>query len=87
MDDKKFQIEVLERLTAIETTLKQQDYKAINEKISSLDKQIVEVENKTNNNKARLDKIEDNEKWLWRTIIASIITVVIGAIVTVIKMS
>ena len=87
MDDKKFQIEVLERLTAIETTLKQQDYKAINEKISSLDKQVVEINNKTNNNGTRLDKIEDNTKWLWRTIAGSIITVVIGAIIAIIKMS
>lgn len=87
MDDKKFQIEVLERLTAIETTLKQQDYKAINEKISSLDKQVVEIDNKTNNNGTRLDKIEDNTKWLWRTITGSIITIVIGAVVAIIKMS
>ena len=87
MDDKKFQIEVLERLTAIETTLKQQDYKAINEKISSLDKQVVEIDNRTYNNGTRLDKIEDNTKWLWRTITGSIITIVISAIVAIIKMS
>ena len=87
MNDKDFQIEVLERLTAIETTLKQQDYKAISEKISSLDKQVVEVQNKTNNNGTRLDKIEDNTKWLWRTIAVSVIGIAIGAIVTVIKMS
>lgn len=87
MDDKKFQIEVLERLTAIETTLKQQDYKAISEKVSSLDKQVIDIENKTENNKSRIDRIEDNAKWLWRTIGASIITIILGAIVAVIKMS
>ncbi|WMT42186.1 hemolysin XhlA family protein [Paenibacillus sp. D2_2] len=34
----------------------------------------------------RLDKIEDAQKWLWRTIAASIITIVVGAILTVIKL-
>ncbi|WP_348623632.1 hemolysin XhlA family protein [Paenibacillus peoriae] len=33
----------------------------------------------------RLDKIEDGQKWLWRTVSASIIAIVIGTIVTVIK--
>ena len=35
MDDKKFQIDVLTRLTAIETLLKEQDYKSINERLSN----------------------------------------------------
>lgn len=34
----------------------------------------------------RLDKIEDAQKWLWRTVSGSAITVVIGAIVAVLKM-
>ncbi|WP_258012323.1 MULTISPECIES: hemolysin XhlA family protein [unclassified Paenibacillus] len=34
----------------------------------------------------RLDKIEDGQKWLWRTISGSAIAVVIGAIVAVLKM-
>ncbi|ALA44789.1 hypothetical protein ABE82_07520 [Paenibacillus peoriae] len=33
----------------------------------------------------RLDRIEEGQKWLWRTVSASAIAVVIGAIVTVIK--
>ncbi|QDY85302.1 hypothetical protein FQU75_19285 [Paenibacillus polymyxa] len=34
----------------------------------------------------RLDKIEDGQKWLWRTVSGSAITIVIGAIVAVLKM-
>ena len=80
MDDNKFQIDVLTRLTAIETLLKEQDYKAVNERLN-------QAENMANNNKDRLDKIEDNTRWLWRTVGVSIITVVIGSIVAFIKMS
>lgn len=33
----------------------------------------------------RLDKIEDGQKWLWRTVSGSVITIVIGVIVAAIK--
>ena len=85
MDDKKFQIEVLERLTAIETTLKQLDYKEMQVKVNKLENEIIEIESKIKNNEKRLDKIEDNNKWLWRTVGASIISIVISAIITFIK--
>lgn len=85
MDSKKFQIEVLERLTAIETTLKQLDYKEMQVKVNKLENEIIEIESKIKNNEKRLDKIEDNNKWLWRTVGGSIITIIIGAIITLIK--
>ena len=85
MDSKKFQIEVLERLTAIETTLKQLDYKEMQVKVNKLENEIIEIESKIKNNEKRLDKIEDNNKWLWRTVMGSIITIVIGVITTLIK--
>ena len=78
MDNKSFEIQVLERLTAIETTLKQQDYKAVSERLNK-------VENTSIGNEKRLDRIEDNTKWLWRTIVGSLITITIGAIVAIIK--
>lgn len=33
----------------------------------------------------RLDKIEDGQKWMWRTVSGSVITIVIGVIVAAIK--
>lgn len=33
----------------------------------------------------RLDRIEDGQRWLWRTVGASAITLVIGAIIAAIK--
>lgn len=65
--EKSFQIQVLERLTAIETTLKNQDYKVINETLNK-------TENRSKNNEDRLNKIEDNTRWLWRTLAGILIT-------------
>ena len=76
MDNNKFQIDVLTRLTAIETLLKEQDYKAINERLN-------QAENVAKNNKERLDKIEDNTKWLWRTVAVSLISAILGLILKI----
>ena len=78
MDSRAFEIQVLERLTAIETTLKSQDYKAVNEKLN-------QTENRSINNEARITKIEDSNRWLWRTIGGATIPILIGLIVTLIK--
>ena len=77
MDDNKFQIDVLTRLTAIETLLKEQDYKAINERLNN-------AENVCQNNKEKIDKIEDNNRWLWRTVVASVIGILLELIVGII---
>lgn len=34
----------------------------------------------------RIKKIEDNQQWLWRTVVGSIVTTITGAIVFVIKL-
>lgn len=65
--EKSFQIQVLERLTAIETTLKNQDYRVINETLNK-------TENRSKNNEDRLNKMEDNTRWLWRTLAGILIT-------------
>ena len=73
MDDNKFQIDVLTRLTAIETLLKEQDYKAINERLN-------QTENISRNNKERLDKLESNLKWVWTTIGGALIVAAVKII-------
>ena len=76
MEEKKFEIEVLTRLTKIETML--QDFKGIEEKST-------EAYNLSINNKQRLDKIEDNNKWLFRTTVGAVITGLIAILLTLIK--
>lgn len=73
MEEDKFQIEVLTRLTAIETTLKQQDYKAISEKVNNAD-------NRSISNEKRLDKLEDKLKWVVLTIAGTLIVAAVKII-------
>lgn len=75
-DDKKFEIEVLTRLTKIETML--QDFKGVENKST-------EAYNLSLSNKQRLDKIEDTNKWLFRTAVGSVITGLIAIVLSFIK--
>lgn len=76
MQDKGFELEVLQRLTKIETML--EDFKGVETKS-------IEAYNLSMSNKQRLDKIEDNNKWLFRTSVGAIITGLIGIILSLIK--
>lgn len=66
MENGKFQIEVLERLSVLETLIKEQDYKGVkdtSEKALNLAK----------NNESRINALEDGNKWLVRLVIGAII--------------
>ena len=75
-EDKKFEIEVLTRLTRIETML--DDFKGVQSKAS-------EAYTMASDNKKRIDKIEDNNKWLFRTTVGAIITGIIGIVLSFIN--
>ena len=75
-EEKKFEIEVLTRLTKIETLL--EDFKGVETKAT-------EAHNLSRANKARLDKIEDNNKWLFRTTVGAVITGLISIVLSFIK--
>ena len=64
-EERLFEKEVLQRLTTIETILR--DFKGIETKAT-------EAYNLSLRNKERLDKIEDNNKWLFRTSVGAVIT-------------
>lgn len=76
--EKGFEREVLDRLTKIETKL--DDYNAIKSKSD-------EAYNLSRQNEKDIDEVKDKIKWISRTVAASIITIVIGAIVAFLKMS
>lgn len=66
MENGKFQIEVLERLSVLETLIKEQDYKGVkdtSEKALNLAK----------NNESRINALEDGNKWIIRLVIGAII--------------
>jgi len=76
MKKRKFEIEVLTRLAKIETLL--EDFRGVENKCN-------DAYNLSLHNKQRLDKIEDNNKWLFRTTFGAIITGLIGIILALIK--
>lgn len=76
VEDKKFEIEVLTRLTKIETML--EDFKGVENKST-------QAYNLSLENKKRLDKIEDNNKWLFRTTVGAILTGLIAIVLSFVK--
>ena len=75
-EEKKFEIEVLTRLTKIETLLRN---------FEGIEKKALDAYNLATKNKERLDKIEDNNKWLFRTALGAVITGLIAIALTFIK--
>lgn len=75
-EERKFEIEVLTRLTKIETML--EDFKGVETKASK-------AYELSTRNKERLDKMEDNSKWLFRTAIGAVITGLIGIVMAFIR--
>ena len=74
--EKNFETEVLTRLAVIESKL--DDYKPTKEKAE-------EAYTMSQDNKKRLDKVEDNNKWLFRTAVGAIITSGISLVYLIIK--
>jgi type IV secretory pathway component VirB8 len=69
--EQNFEAEVLARLAVIESKL--DDYKSTREKTE-------EAYDLAKHNKERLDRLEDNNKWAFRTAIGAIITSVIALV-------
>lgn len=74
--DKGFELEVLQRLTKIETML--EDFKGVESKS-------IQAYNMALSNKERIDKIEDNNKWLFRTTVGAVITGLVAIVLNFIK--
>ena len=66
MENGKFQIEVLERLSVLETLIKEQDYKGVKDTSGK-------ALNLAKNNESRINALEDGNKWLIRLVIGAII--------------
>jgi len=75
--EKSFETEVLTRLAVIEAKI--DDYKTVKQKTD-------EANDLAHNNEKRIDKIEDNNRWLFRTSVGAIITSGISLIYLVIKL-
>lgn len=75
--EKNFETEVLTRLAVIEAKI--DDYKAVKQKADN-------SYDLAAHNKERIDKIEDNNRWLFRTSVGALITSAIGLVSIFIKL-
>ena len=74
-ENRKFEIEVLTRLTKIETLL--EDFKGVETKANEA--YTLSIENKN-----KIEELKDNNKWIFRTSVGAIITTLIGLIITIV---
>lgn len=80
MDNQSFQIDVLQRLSVIETLLKQQDYKGVAE----LSNKAYDLAKK---NEEDIQEIKDKNKWYFRTVVGAILTALISILISFLKIS
>lgn len=78
MDNIEFQQKVLERLTAIETTLKLQDYKSVSEKSN-------EAYELAKQNERDITKMQEKNKWYYTTVVGAVILYLINFLLNHIK--
>ncbi|QTH44976.1 hemolysin XhlA family protein [Cohnella sp. LGH] len=71
--------DVLQRMTRVETKLDNMDGK-LDRAISASETAVQALESAKSAH-YRLDEIKDNQKWLWRTVIGTILAGAIGALI------
>lgn len=52
-------------------------YNGLREKVDLIETKATETESRSKSNTHRLDKLEANNTWLWRTVVAAIISAVV----------
>lgn len=78
MDDFNFKAEVLQRLATLETILKNQDYKVVQEKA---DKALDQAKK----NEDDIKEIKDKNKWYYRIIVAAFLAAFVDIIISFFK--
>ncbi|WP_412102470.1 hemolysin XhlA family protein [Paenibacillus alvei] len=79
------QLETLQRLTRVETKIDGIEEK-LDDAINGRDTAIEALQSSKSAHH-RLDRIEDGQKWLWRTVGSTVIAIISAAIVAAIKLS
>ncbi|BFH59462.1 hemolysin XhlA family protein [Paenibacillus azoreducens] len=74
------QTEMLQRITRVETKVDNMDEKL--DRAIAANETAVEALQSAKSAHHRLDKIEDNQKWLWRTFAGAILLAIAGFIIS-----
>jgi len=78
LDEQEVLVDIRERLVRVETKLDAQN--GLREKVDSIESKLTETEARSKSNTHRIDALEANTTWLWRTTIGAIIAAAIGAL-------
>lgn len=72
-------MDIRERLVRVETKL--DNHNGIRERLDTVEDKAIENESRSKSNCHRIDKLEENNTWLWRTIVGAIICAAVAAFV------
>ncbi|MHB8075118.1 hemolysin XhlA [Desulfosporosinus fructosivorans] len=78
MGDQEVLIDIRERLVRVETKLDTQN--GLREKVDCIETKATETEARSKSNTHRIDKLEANNTWLWRTVVGAIICAGVAAL-------
>lgn len=70
-DQQEVLIDIRERLVRVETKL--DNHNGLREKVDNIETKGIETESRSKSNTYRIDKLEENNTWLWRTVAGGII--------------
>jgi peptidoglycan hydrolase CwlO-like protein len=73
--------DIRERVVRLETKL--DNLNDVKEKVDKMETKITETEARSKSNTHRIDKIEANNTWLWRTIAGLIIAAVVSTVLVI----
>ena len=71
-------MDIRERLVRVETKL--DNHNGIRERVDAVEDRVIENEARGKSNTHRVDKLEENNTWLWRTVVGAIICAAIAAL-------
>ena len=71
-------MDIRERLVRVETKL--DNHNGIRERVDAVEDRVIENEGKGKSNTHRVDKLEENNTWLWRTVAGAIIIAAVAAL-------
>lgn len=83
MSDTQILQDIRERVVRLETKLDAMT--DIKEKVDRIEVKITDIEARAKSNTHRIDKLEANNTWLWRTLAGATITAIISAIIAFFK--
>ncbi len=78
MDHPDILMEIRERLVRVETKL--DNHNGIRERLDTVEDKAIENDARSRSNCKRIDKLEENNTWLWRTIAGAFIAVAIAGV-------